>query len=126
MAVAKTPDEYVASLNAWAGECVQYLRKHVKTVAGLSEEIKWGHLVYSSNGPVLYIRAAENRVMFGFWRGRQLREIEPALQASGKYDMAKIEFRSTPYPTSSTIEQLVREAISLNARLGNPQDAAKK
>src|SRR5690606_36845288 len=37
--------------------------------APLDESIKWGHLVYQSNGPVLLIRAEARRVLFGFWRG---------------------------------------------------------
>ena len=43
--------------------------------------MKWGHLVYLSNGPVLLIRAEEKRVLFGFWRGKRLREIAPRLKA---------------------------------------------
>jgi len=59
----------------------------------LDEIIKWGHLVYMSNGPVLLIRAEENRVLFGFWRGRRLREIDHRLKPGGKYEMATIELR---------------------------------
>ncbi len=42
----------------------------------LEEAIKWGHLVYSANGPLALIRAEETRVLFGFWRGKRLVEIE--------------------------------------------------
>ena len=104
---------------------MKHLRKHVVAAADLEEQIKWGHLVYSSNGPVLYIRATEEGVLFGFWRGKALRDIEPALKPGGKYDMAKLEIRSTPYPTPKLIGQLVGKAVSLNETLGNPQDAAK-
>ena len=31
-----------------------------------------GALVYFSNGPVLLIRAEDERVLFGFWRGQRL------------------------------------------------------
>ena len=52
-----------------------------------------GPLVYFANGPVLLIRAEEERVLFGFWRGQRLREIEPRLKPGGKYEMATLEFR---------------------------------
>ena len=55
--------------------------------AQLTETVKWGHLVYLANGPVLLIRAERHRVLFGFWRGKSLRHIEPRLRPSGKYDM---------------------------------------
>ena len=45
----------------------------VLSAAEFDEVIKWGHLVYFSNGPVLLIRAEANRVLFGFWRGQRLR-----------------------------------------------------
>lgn len=48
----------------------------------------WGHLVYLHGGPVLLIRAEMTRVLFGVWRGARLRELEPRLEAGGKYEMA--------------------------------------
>lgn len=92
----------------------------------MQEEIKWGHLVYLFNGPVVLIRAEEERVLFGFWRGQQLMEIEPKLKAGGKYEMATLEIRGTPFPSGAKIKKLVKEAVRLNKLLGNPQDAAKK
>ena len=59
----------------------------------LEEAVKWGHLVYAANGPVLLIRAEDERVLFGFWRGQRLREIEPRLKPGGKYEMATLEIR---------------------------------
>ena len=123
---ASTPEEYIDLLAGWPRDCVQHLQNHVRSSANLDEEIKWGHLVYSSNGPAIYIRAEEDRVLFGFWRGKRLREIEPNLKAGGKYEMARIEIRSEPYPSAKVIRRLVQEAVRLNEELGNPQDAAKK
>ncbi|MFC6634351.1 DUF1801 domain-containing protein [Microbulbifer taiwanensis] len=123
---AKTPDDYIEQLQGWTRDCALLLRKQVKAAAKMEESIKWGHLVFMSNGPVLLIRAEKERVLFGFWRGKRLREIEPGLKASGKYEMATLEIRSEPYPSSKTIRSLVREAVRLNGELGNPQDAARK
>ena len=61
-APAAHPEAYVASLGGWQQRYVQALRKAVLGAAPLTEVIKWGHLVYFSNGPVLLIRAEEERV----------------------------------------------------------------
>jgi hypothetical protein len=42
---------------------------------------------------VLLIRAEDARVLFGFWRGKLLRAIEPRLKPGGKYEMATLELR---------------------------------
>ncbi|MGH8168394.1 MAG: DUF1801 domain-containing protein [Woeseiaceae bacterium] len=123
---ANSPDEYVGLLEGWSGECVKHLRKNVTSAADLEETIKWGHLVYFSNGPVLLIRAEDERVLFGFWRGKRLRDIEAGLKPGGKYEMATLEIRSKPYPSPATISKLVKEAVKLNKSLGNPQGDARK
>ncbi len=66
---AADPDAYVLALDGWRRACVETLRAAVRKAAGLEEAIKWGHLVYAANGPVLLIRAEDERVLFGFWRG---------------------------------------------------------
>jgi len=92
---------------------------------GLDEEVKWGHLVYSSNGPVLLIRAEAQRVLFGFWRGKLLQSVEPRLKASGKYEMATLELREGMTATAAIVRKLTKAAIALNKSLGDPRDAAK-
>lgn len=123
---ARSPEDYVGLIDGWQRSCVQHLRQHVKAAAELDEAIKWGHLVDSSDGPVLLIRAEAERVLFGFWRGKRLRELEPSLKTSGKYEMATIEIRSEPYPAARTVQKLVREAVRLNKQLGDPRNDAKK
>ena len=82
---AASPDAYVATLAGWQRERVETLRAAVRKAAAFQEVVKWGHLVYLANGPVLLIRAEEERVLFGFWRGQRLRSIEPRLKPGGKY-----------------------------------------
>ncbi len=53
---AATPDAYVAALSGWQRALVEQLRAAVLGGPALDEVIKWGHLVYFSNGPVLLIR----------------------------------------------------------------------
>src|SRR5262245_35158161 len=103
---AETPDSYVASLDGWRRELVEALRQSVMAAAGLEEEIKWGHLVYFDNGPVLLIRAEEELVLFGFWRGQHLGEIEPRLKKGGKYEMATVEFREGMTIKPATVRRL--------------------
>ncbi|SDN72197.1 DUF1801 domain-containing protein [Polaromonas sp. JS666] len=86
----------------------------------LDEAIKWGHLVYLSNGPVLLIRAEESRVLFGFWRGQRLREMDPLLKPGGKYEMATKEFREGDEVNAVLSRRLAKEAVRLNKTLGDP------
>ncbi len=117
---AASPAAYLASLTGWRLTCVVSLRNAVRAVPGFEEVIKWGHLVYLSNGPVLLIRAEEERVLFGFWRGQRLREIEPRLKPGGKYEMATVDLREGMQIDPATAMRLAKAAQALNARLGNP------
>ena len=49
---AETPEAYVAALDGWRLRYAEALRSAVLGAARLRETIKWGHLVYFSNGPV--------------------------------------------------------------------------
>src|SRR5882672_6955707 len=119
---AESPDAYIASLTGWQQRYAQALRSTVVDTAPLREVIKWGHLVYFSNGPVLLIRAEEKRVLFGFWRGKRLRDIEPRLKPGGKYEMATLELKEGTPLAHATVVALVREAVALNASHGDPTD----
>lgn len=120
-----SPDAYVASLSGWQRSCVERLRSVVRASTGIDEVIKWGHLVYLSNGPALLIRAEEQRVLFGFWRGQRLRDIDQRLKPGGKYEMATIELHEGDGVSPAVVRRLTKEAVALNATLGNPTDAAK-
>ncbi|MGH6624694.1 MAG: DUF1801 domain-containing protein [Burkholderiaceae bacterium] len=115
-----SPDEYVASLSGWQLPCVVALRGVVKRSAALDERVKWGHLVYFSKGPVLLIRAEPSRLLFGFWRGQRLREIEPRLKPGGKYEMATLVLQPTTPLTIEVVEALTVRAVALNRELGDP------
>ena len=60
---AKDPDAYVGALDGWRRDCVEHLRAAARGAAKLDEVIKWGHLVYLGDGPVLSIRAEDRRVL---------------------------------------------------------------
>jgi len=122
---AANPDAYMANLDGWQRGCVESLRAAVHSSATLEEVVKWGHLVYLSNGPVLLIRAEEQRVLFGFWRGQRLRAIEPGLKSGGKYEMATLELREGTSTSAATVRRLTREAVTLNQTLGDPTRLTK-
>ena len=117
---AANPDAYVAALSGWQRVTVERLRATVLASAAVAEVIKWGHLVYISNGPVLLIRAEEHRVLFGFWRGRRLRELCPLLKPGGKYEMASLELHEVDEISAAMVRRLTREAVRLNETLGDP------
>ena len=123
--VASTPDEYVATLSGWQRACIEALRATVRETVTMDEFVKWGHLVFHANGPVLLIRAEDDRVLFGFWRGQRLRGIEPRLKPGGKYEMATVALREGETIESATVRRLVKAAVTLNKRLGDPILAAK-
>jgi hypothetical protein len=123
---AANPDAYVEALDGWRRELVTTLRSEARTARALKEVIKWGNLVYLAKGPVLMIRAEEERVLFGFWRGRRLLSIEPRLKPGGKYEMATLELREGMTVEPATVRRLVREAVSLDRSLGDPTRDAKR
>lgn len=126
MTPAASPDAYVAGLNGWRRSAVEELRAAVRSVKSLEEAIKWGHLVYSCEGLVLMIRAEDARVLFGFWRGKQLRDIEPRLKPGGMYEMATLELREGDNLKTTTVRRLAREAAALNRTLGSPTSGVRR
>jgi hypothetical protein len=111
---ATSPDGYIACLDGWQGVYARALRAAVVASAPqLQERLKWGHLVYFLDGPVLLIRAEPQRVLFGFWRGQRLRHIEPRLRPGGKYEMATLELRHDTPLERDTVVRLVRGAVGL-------------
>lgn len=119
---AASPDAYVAALSGWQRTTVEQLRAAARSARGLEEVIKWRNLVYLHEGPVLVIRAEAQRVLFGFWRGQRLREIEPRLKPGGKYEMATIALREGETVSDAVARRLIRAAVKLNQDLGDPCD----
>lgn len=69
---------------------------------------------------MLLIRAEAARVLFGFWRGKRLREIEPRLKPGGKYELATMVYVEGDPVDAAVAKRLAREAIRLNAEIGDP------
>lgn len=120
---AESPDAYIEALTGWRRELVERLRASVLAAGKLDERIKWGHLVYFSNGPVLLIRAEEKRVLFGFWRGKRLRDVDDRLKPGGKYEMATIVLTERDEIRAAQAKRLAKAAVALNRKLGDPTHA---
>jgi hypothetical protein len=71
---------------------------------------------------VLLIRAEEERVLFGFWRGKRLVPLQPLLKPSGKYEMATVTYCKGDAVDAGLAARLAREAYRLNEELGDPTD----
>jgi len=122
---ARTADEYFEYLDGWQGRYASALRAAVKEAAPtLREDLKWGHAVYFSDGPVLLVRSEPERVLFAFWHGKLLRQMEPRLKPGGKYEMATLELREDTPLDREVVLALVREAAALNRELGDPTASA--
>jgi len=121
-----SPDSYVAGLTGWQQGRVAELCAAVRAAGPMDEVIKWGHLVYLSNGPVCLIRAEGKRVLFGLWRGQRLLDQEPRLKAGGQFEMASASLVEGETLDPTTVTALTRAAIDLNAELGDPTKAAKR
>jgi len=117
-----SPDEYVQSITGWQRTRVEMLRAIAHEVGGADETVKWGHLVYMANGPAYLIRADEERVLFGFWRGKRLLDIEPRMIGTGKYEMKTLDLREDTSIDPAVAKRLICEAIRLNRTIGNPQE----
>jgi len=126
MAAAASPAAYVAALHSWRRDVVKGLRAAVRAVPGLEETIKWGNIVYLATGPVLMIRAEEQRVLLGYWRGKRLRTIEPRLKPGGKYEMATLELREGDTVSPATVRRLTKEAVRLDRSLGDPTAVVRR
>lgn len=121
---ATTPNEYIACLSGWQRSYAEALRHVVLTSApALEERLKWGHIVYFSNGPVLLIRAESTRVLFGFWEGQRLRHVEPRLRPGGKYRMATLELKQGTSLLRETAVRLATEAAQLSRMAGDAKGA---
>ena len=122
---AANPDAYVAALTGWRRACVEELRAAIRAVPGLTETIKWGNLVYLARGPVVLIRAEDERVLLGYWRGKRLREIEPRLVPGDNYEMATAELREGDVIAPTVVRELTQEALRFDDELGDPTAEAR-
>ena len=117
---ADSPDAYIAALSGWQLERCRMMRAAIMAAAPFEETIKWTNLVFMANGPCILIRAEAHRVLLGFWRGKRLRDLEPRIKASGKYELGNLVLTEASEVGGGQVSKLAAEAFRLNVELGNP------
>jgi hypothetical protein len=115
-----SPDAFVADAGPWQRPLVMALRAAIQQGGPFEEGIKWGNLVFRAGGLCMLIHVEDHRVLLGFWRGKRLREIEPRIKASGKYELGNITLREGDEISGEQVTRLARAAAALNIALGDP------
>ena len=119
-AAGKTVDGYIAGLAAEQRAIAKSVRRVVKAAApGAVESIKWGQPVWEANGPFAYMKAFGKTVNFGFWRGKELKDPKKLLQGSGG-KMRHVKLATLKDVQSSALTSFVKQAVTLNKKLGDP------
>jgi len=119
------PAAFRADLSGWQKPLVEGLCAAIHAGGAFEEAIKWGNLVFASGGLAILIRVEEHRVLLGFWRGKRLREMEPRIKASGKYELGNWTFRAGDALEAEQVTRLAAAAAALNAELGDPTAIAR-
>ncbi len=96
------------------------LRMVVKTACPeATEAFKWGQPVYECNGPFAWMKAYENHVNFGFWRGAELQDPDGILEGEGDR-MRHVKITNPEQVPVAKIDALIRQAVALNHEKGSP------
>lgn len=113
-------DAYIGHFKGWQREVLTTLRAIIRQGAGdIDESILWSQPVFSSNGPVCYIKAFSDHVNFGFWRGIDLDDPE-GLLVGDLTMMRHITIRHVNDVKRDVFEAMVRQAVRLNRDKGDP------
>lgn len=115
-----SPNAFVEAQDGWRRPLVEALRAAVLDAAPFEEGVKWGNLVFASNGLAVLIHVEDHRVLLGFWRGKRLRDLEPRIKASGKYELGNWAFVEGDSVDPAQVTALAVRAAWLNAELGDP------
>ena len=118
--VAATVESYVTQHRGWQRDVLSSLRSLIKNaVPDIEESIMWSQPVFSSNGPVCFIKAYAESVHFGFWRGTELDDSE-GLLTGDLTKMRHITIKSGKEIKNELFEAMVRQAAKLNREKGDP------
>lgn len=116
----KTVAWYISELGEPQASIVQALDLLITaTIPKATSSIKWAQPVYEADGPFCFIKAAKNHVTFGFWRGVELTDQKGLLEGSGD-KMRHIKLKSTDDIQKTVFKALLKEAVRLNRKQGDP------
>jgi len=113
-------DTYVRLLPSPQQTIVNRLRALVAQAAPEAmETLKWAQPVFEAEGPFAHIKAAGNHVNFGFWRGALIEAPDGVLEGDGDM-MRHVKIVTWKDVKEDILKALVRQAVLLNQRLGDP------
>ncbi|KQY71138.1 hypothetical protein ASD52_05425 [Ensifer sp. Root142] len=119
--MSKTVSDYIAGLSGTPAAVAKELHGAILAAGGTRDSVKWGHPIYEAGGPVCLIKAANDYVTLGFWRGADMLDLDPRLaKGGGKGDMAFIKVKATGEVDGAQVARLVAKGIALNAEKGDP------
>jgi hypothetical protein len=119
----RSVDDYLASLHAGQAPVAAALCDVIRQAApDAKESIKWAQPVWEVNGPVCSVKAFKNYTNINFWRGAELAErSDPDRLLLGEGgQMRHIRVATVDEIRAESLQHLVRSAIELNQRFGNP------
>ncbi len=116
-------DAYLATLPDWQAAAARTIRTEAQA-AGLSEDFKWGHPMWSSaDGAVCLVKGFKTHMNLAFWRGAQMTQLDARLAPSGGFQMATIKLTDPVELTSGQLRGLIEAGAALNAEHGDPMKA---
>lgn len=121
--MTRTVESYVAGLQSEQATVVEALCALIRQAAPEAREsIKWAQPVWEVNGPVCSVKAFKNYTNVNFWRGAELAErADPdrLLRGDGG-KMRHMQVASVAEIRGEPLRTLVRSAVELNRRFGDP------
>lgn len=116
-------DAYLATLPDWQQDALKLVRAEA-LAAGLAEDFKWGHPMWSSpHGAVCLMKGFKAHMNLAFWRGAQMTAADPRLEPSGGFQMATIKLTGPGQVGADEVRGLIDKGAALNAEHGDPMKA---
>ena len=122
----RSVDDYLRSVHPLQEPVAAALCDVIRQAApDASESIKWAQPVWEVNGPVCSVKAFKSYTDVNFWRGAELAErTDPQRLLLGEGgQMRHIRVATVDEIRAESLRLLVRSAIELNRRFGNPTRA---
>lgn len=117
---ASTVDEYIANHKGWQRDVMAKLRALIKsTCPEAVESIKWSQPVYEYEGFLCYMKAFNNHVNLGFWRGAELSDPEGLLSGDG-LKLRHVSLTSVHDFRADAFTDFIKHAMRLNREKGDP------
>lgn len=115
-----TIESYLAGLKGWQATIVNNLRKLLKVSApGTREGIRDDQPAFEVNGPFAFIKADEQSVNFGFWRGDELDDPHKLLKKAGG-KIRVVALSSKAKLPEDPLVAMIQKAVVLNLAKGDP------